>query len=487
MIKNFIIIYSRLLITMVLSLVTSSYVFRALGTEDYGLYSVVGGVVVILAFLNSAMVATTQRFLSFNLSEKQRLIEIFRISKTIHLYIGIGVFLLGETIGLYFVNNSLNFDESRRLAVNIVFQCSILSTLIMTINIPHLSMILVNKKVSFYALVGVVDAVLKLLLGLSLEHFFTDKLIFYAISNLFITSIMYGAFYWYSISHFQYIKSLKIIKSFIKMKEMLIFSAWNLIGVFAGLGQSVGVNILLNIYFSPQINSSRALSEQVYGAFNNINASAQTIYAPILINKFADSDDDLNSYIYLFSKLNFFVILMALVPTYYYLYELIELWLKSVPMHLISYLKILIIDLLIISFTGPLHTMIQATGDIKYYQIIVSGILLLNIPLGILFFQNHLPSETVFYSSLVLNALALIVRLVFLKYKNILPLNDYLLKVGLPSIFAVSIALIIYYFITPIYLKVILTEVVITLFLIHTFISNKNSIDLIKSIKEKMA
>lgn len=486
MIKNLIIIYSRLLITMVLSLFTSSYVFRGLGTEDYGLYSVVGGVVVILAFLNSAMVATTQRFLSFNLSEKQKLIEIFRISKTIHLYIGIGIFLFGETVGLYFVNNSLNFDESRRIAVNIVFQCSILSTLIMTINIPHLSMILVNKKVSFYALVGIVDAILKLILGLSLEHFFTDKLIFYAISNLFITLIMYGSFYWYSVSQFYYIKNLKLIKSFVKMKEMLIFSAWNLIGVFAGLGQSVGVNILLNIYFSPKVNSSRALSEQVYGAFNNINASAQTIYAPILINKFADSDEDLNSYIYLFSKLNFFVILMALVPTYYYLHVLIELWLKSVPLYLISYLKILMVDLLIVSFTGPLHTLIQATGDIKYYQIIISSILLMNIPLGILFFQNHLPSETIFYSSLMLNTLALIVRLVFLKYKNILPLNNYLLQVGIPSIIAVIIALLIYYFITPIYLKVILTEIIIILLITHTFVSNENSIDLIKSIKEKI-
>jgi hypothetical protein len=150
-----------MLFVMLLSFITSSYVFKNLGVNDYGIYSVVGGVVVILAFLNNAMVATTQRYLSFNLKDQNKIIEIFRISKTIHLFVALIVFIVAETFGLYFVNHFLNFDSSRIEAVNLVYQFSLFSMIIMILNVPYMSIILVHQKMSFYALVGVIDALLK--------------------------------------------------------------------------------------------------------------------------------------------------------------------------------------------------------------------------------------------------------------------------------------------------------------------------------------
>ena len=246
-----------MLFVMLLSFITSSYVFKNLGVNDYGIYSVVGGVVVILAFLNNAMIATTQRYLSFNLKDQNKIIEIFRISKTIHLFVALIVFIVAETFGLYFVNHFLNFDSSRIEAVNLVYQFSLFSMIIMILNVPYMSIILVHQKMSFYALVGVIDAVLKFGLAYLLFFIEQDKLSFYAAIIFIISIFTYSFYYFYALKNFSYIKNTQYIFSFKKMKEMINFASWNLLGVFAGLGQNVGVNVLLNIYFKPEINSSR--------------------------------------------------------------------------------------------------------------------------------------------------------------------------------------------------------------------------------------
>jgi hypothetical protein len=118
------------------------------------------------------------------------------------------------------------------------------------------------------------------------------------------------------------------------MKEMINFASWNLLGVFAGLGQNVGVNVLLNIYFKPEINSSRALSLQIYNAINNVNSNAQTVYTPLIITKLSQKKQDTNEYVYFFSKLGFFLICFMLVPVYFYLDTLLKFWIDLIPEYL---------------------------------------------------------------------------------------------------------------------------------------------------------
>lgn len=471
MIKSLVFVYLRLVIIMVLSLITSSYIFRTLGTNDYGIYSVVGGIVVILSFLNHAMIATTQRYLSFNLNDKNEFINIFSISRTIHIAIAVFILIIGETFGLYFINNYLNFPEIRRNAVNIVYQCSLLSVLVMTVNVPYLSIILVKQKISYYAFIGVIEALLKLVLAISLSFLFWDKLIIYSIILLLITILIYSAYYIYAIRKFNFIKNQKTILPFYKMKEMILFSSWNLIGVFAGLGQNVGVNIVLNIYFSLEVNSSRALSYQVYNALNNINTSAQTIYSPLIISKYAASERNYIDYVHFFSKLSFFIILALVLPFYYYASNIIELWLKQVPNYLVMFINLMMIELIILSLSGPLHALIEATGNIKYYQLIVSSLLLLNIPLGIIFFTNSYPPEVIFYISILLTILSLITRIIILRARNLISYKSYIKSVVAPVFFSISLLLILNQLINHDILKIFLMELVIIVFLLNSLLT----------------
>lgn len=485
LIKNIIFVYVRMLLIMFLSLITSSFVFKSLGVDDYGLYSVVGGVVVILAFLNNAMVATTQRYLSINLSNRNKIIEVFRISKTIHLIIAIIVLVFAETVGLYFINNFLNFEENRINAVNVVYQFSLLSMLIMILNVPYMSIILVNQRMSFYALVGVIDAILKFILAYGLLFIGWDRLIIYSIAIFFVSVVTYTFYYIYAIKEFKYIKKQNFIFSLDKMKNMMHFASWNLLGVFAGLGQNVGVNILLNIYFRTEINASRALSLQIYNAINNINSNTQVVYSPLIIRKYAEKESSALEYIYLFSKLSFFVISFVLIPIYFYLNEILEIWLENIPDYLNIFLKIMFIELLFVSLSGPLHSLIQGTGNIKWYQIIVSSLLLLNIPIGLILYYWGFSPDAIYYVSCILTIIALFFRISILDSRKLMNVNIYFLKVIFPILMMVLAFLAVNYAIANILFKVFVLEVIVLLFAAFSFHGVIDFSSLFLKVKEK--
>jgi O-antigen/teichoic acid export membrane protein len=485
LIKNIIFVYVRMLLIMFLSLITSSFVFKSLGVNDYGLYNVVGGVVIILAFLNNAMVATTQRYLSVNLSDRNKIIEIFRISKTIHLIIAIIVLIIAETVGLYFVNNFLNFEENRINAVNVVYQFSLLSMLIMIINVPYMSIILVNQRMSFYALVGVIDAVLKFILAFGLFFISWDKLIIYSMAIFFISVVTYSFYYIYAIKEFKYIKKQGFIFSLTKMKNMMHFASWNLLGVFAGLGQNVGVNILLNVYFRTEINASRALSLQIYNAINNINSNTQVVYSPLIIRKYAEKEDGTLEYVYLFSKLSFFVISFVLIPVYFYLNEILKIWIENIPDYLNVFLKIMFMELLFVSLSGPLHSLIQGTGNIKWYQIIVSSLLLLNIPIGLVMYHWGSSPDAIYYVSCILTIVALFFRISILGSRKLMNVNIYFLKVIFPILMMVLAFLTINYAIANILLKVFVLEIFVLLFAAFSFHGIVDFSSLFLKVKEK--
>lgn len=474
-IKNIGFVYIRLIIVMLLSLATSGYILRNLGANDYGLYSVVGGVVILLAFLNNAMAVTTQRYLSVHINNNEELVNIFKISKGIHLGISLIVLLLGESLGLYFLNNYLNFSADRNFAVNVVYQFSLFSIIIMILNVPYLSILLVGQKVNFYAFVGVIEAILKFFLAYFLIFVESDKLIFYAVILFLISLFVSGLYYFYAIRIFSFIRNVGYTFNFKQAKEMVSFAIWNLIGVLAGLGQNVGVNVLLNMYFKPEISASRALSLQIYNAFNTITSNAQLVYNPLIIRGYAEKTQSYEKYIFIFSKLSFFILVLIIIPVFFYLEPLLILWLKKVPVFLEIFIKIMFLELLISSLIGPLHSLIQATGNIKRYQFIVSSLLLLNIPIGFLLYENGFSPEKIYYVSFVLVFLSFIIRLFLLKIMKLLNLFKYFLEVILPiGIILLFIYIVNYFLNVSDFNKILLSESFVLIVILFLVWNNKD-------------
>ena len=483
-IKNIGFVYIRLIIVMLLSLVTSGYILRNLGANDYGLYSVVGGVVILLAFLNNAMAVTTQRYLSVHINNKEELVNIFKISKGIHLGISLIVLLLGESIGVYFLNNYLNFSADRSFSINIVYQFSLFSIIIMILNVPYLSILLVGQKVNFYAFVGVIEAVLKFFLAYFLIFVESDKLIFYAVILFLISIFVNSLYYFYAIRIFNVIKNVGYSFNFKQAKEMVLFAIWNLIGVLAGLGQNVGVNVLLNMYFKPEVSASRALSLQIYNAFNTITSNAQLVYNPLIIRGYAEKKQNYKKYIFIFSKLSFFILALIIIPVFFYLELLLVLWLKKVPIFLEIFIKIMFLELLISSLIGPLHSLIQATGNIKRYQFIVSGLLLLNIPIGFLLYENGFSPEKIYYVSCTLVFLGFIVRLFLLRIMKLLNLLKYFSQVILPiGLILLFIYMVNYFSNVSDFNKVLFSESFVLVVILFLIWNNKDIRNMLLRLK----
>ena len=176
-------LYIRMLLTMGVSLYTSRVVLNTLGIEDFGIYNVVAGVVVLFSFLNGALTQATQRFLTYELW-KQNLLkfkQVFSISLLVYLGLSLIIIILGESIGLWFLNTQLNIAEERMVAANWTYQFTLVTFFLNMMCTPYNAAIVAHEKMSFYAYISIVEVILKLLIVYLLMWVNFDKLISYSI------------------------------------------------------------------------------------------------------------------------------------------------------------------------------------------------------------------------------------------------------------------------------------------------------------------
>ena len=249
MAKNTIILYLRTILLMLISLYTSRVVLQTLGETDFGIYNIVGGVVVLFTFINNAMSASTQRFLNFELGrgDEKRLIEVFSISLSIHILIALLILLLGETIGLWFLNNKINIPGERMDAARIVYQLSLAACITNVLRVPYNASIIAYEKMSFYGLISLAEGTFKLVIVFLLLISPTDKLVLYSAFTLGITIIISFAYKIYcnrkfDCTHFHYVWN-KVLA-----KQLVGFSSWSLLGSASIIAINQGVGIIFNIF-----------------------------------------------------------------------------------------------------------------------------------------------------------------------------------------------------------------------------------------------
>ncbi len=448
---------------MVLSLYTSRVVLDVLGIEDFGIFSVVGGIVVIFGFLNNAMASATQRFLAFEMGtgNLEQLTNIFGTSFTLHIFIAIGIFILAETLGLWLLNNQLNIPEFRIEAANWVYQCTVFAFIISVIYVPFTAAIISHEKMTVFALVTILESILKLLIVISLDWFAYDKLKIYSVLIL-IISLIIGVFYsLYCVRTFPECR-LRLAWDKILFKKMSDFAGWNLLGVFAGITYNQGVNLILNVFFGPAVNAARGIVFQIHGAINGFVTNFQMAVNPQLVKSYAAGDRNyLYSLIYSSSKYSFYILLILSLPLLLQTEYLLNIWLKSVPNYTVIFTQLALIDLLICSISGSLQTTAQATGKVRLYQIIVSGILLLNLPISYLLLTFGFSPPATFFVAIFASLSALFARLIVLKHIINFPIQSFL-----KNVLYRIIVVIFFSSIVPYYLSTILNNSLINLVLI---------------------
>lgn len=445
--KNTLLLYFRLIFTMLVSLYTSRIVLNTLGVVDYGIYNVVGGFVTMFGFLNGAMSSSTQRFLSFELGRKDynKLHKTFIMSVNIHFIIALIIFILAETIGLWFVYNKLVIPPERLISALWVYHFSILSLMLNVISVPYNAMIIANERMNVYAVMAVIEVIMKLAIVFILVVINFDKLKIYAVL-FFSVSLIISSIY---ILHCnRNIKETKYKLYWNKplFQTLISFASWNLWGSFAYIIRGQGINVLLNMFFGPIVNAARGIAFQVSNALNHFVANFQMAVRPQIIKSYASDDFNfMKTLVYQGSKYSFFLLFILSLPILLETQTILKLWLNIVPEYTVLFTRLVIISTLIDSLSGTLMTAAQASGKIKTYQMIVSGILVLNLPVSYIFLKLGYEPQVTMYIGIVIYILALIARLIILRSLVKLKIRDFVIKVLTRTFFVTLFAPVLPY------------------------------------------
>lgn len=408
--KNTLLLYFRMLVIMLVSLYTSRMVLDALGVEDYGLYNVVGGIVVILSFLNGAMAASTQRFLNFELgrNNENELRKVFSSSVIIHLVVALLVVLLAESIGLFFLNTYMNISSTRLTAANWVYQFSVAATAISISSIPYNAVIIAHEKMSAFAYISILEAAFKLSIALLIGVVSFDRLVFYAFLLLCLNVIIRLVYVLYCKKHFEECKNVVLVKDKKLFRKMLSFSSWTIIGNLAYIFHTQGIAIILNIFFGATVNAAQGVSNQVNGVVSSFVHNFMIAMKPQIVKNYASGNlKDMYELILSGSKFSFFLVLIFVVPLSIETPYILHLWLKEVPEHTVMFIRLLLFVTLFDSFNSLLNAAQGATGKIKQYMITMTCVSMLHLPLSYWLFKlGYAP----YYAMVVYLALVIVMQ-----------------------------------------------------------------------------
>ena len=401
--KNTIFLYFRMILTMFVGLYASRVVLRTLGVSDFGLYNVVGGFVSMLSFLSSTMTNGTQRFLSYELGTHNynKLRAVFSNALTLHFLMAGALLLIAETIGLWFLYNYMTIPEGRETAAFWVFQFSIFTFLVSVIQVPFMSSLISHEKMDIYAYMSIYDAVMKLLVVYLIGIGNFDKLVFYSFLICLVqvsSALLYNI---YTQRHFEECR-LRFCFNGPLIKEMSKFSGWTLIGAFGYTANGQGVNVLLNMFFGTVINAARGIAFQVTNILAGFSRNLQVASNPQIIKLYADGQiEEMSRLARRTSKFCAFLLLLIMTPVFVDVEYILQIWLGEYPEHTPLFMRIVLIQALIQSMSGPVVTVTHAGGKLKMPNLTAGVAVVLALPISFFALKWGCSPETVLIINII--------------------------------------------------------------------------------------
>ena len=433
--QNTIMLYIRMLLIIVVTLYTSRIILNTLGVEDYGIYNVVSGVIVMLSFLNSSLGGAGARFIAFTLGKgkQDELKRIFSTVLCVHFILAGGIFIMGETVGLWFVLHKLVIPVERLTAALWVYHCSILTTVVAIISVPYNSLIIAHERMGAFAYISIIEVILKLFVVGLLVYIPYDKLIVYAILYLVVQVIIRLIYNYYCFTHFPESKTpLKWYPHL--LKKIAVYAGWTINGNLAVIGYTQGINILLNLFFGPVVNAARGIAVQVQAAVMTFVQNFQMAIRPQIIKSYAISDlEYMQTLVIASSKYGLFLMLILAFPIFLCIKSVLNIWLGIVPEYTVSFVCIMLLIGLLAPLREALINAIHATGDIKKFQIYEGTSLLMIVPSAyILLKVFHISPESVMLVYFFVEIFAQCIRVWIVLPKISISYSTYFHKIMLP-------------------------------------------------------
>lgn len=447
--SNTLVLFARMLIITFVNLYTVRWVLAGLGTEDYGIFNAVAGVVTASTCISSVLALSTQRFYSFAMGkgESDRLKEIFSVSLNIVVLIALFLFVLFEIAGPWLVSTQLTIPEERLEAAQWILQFSLFSFIFTLLQIPFIGAVFANENMRYYALISTIDCIVKLLIAYSIGITGGDDLVYYGAALMLEAFMVMMLYVIIARRKYPECKYTIVKKKKTLYKELFSFSGWSFYGALAGVGMTQGSTIILNVFFGPIINAAFGIANQIYNAINTLTNSVIIAFRPAMIKSYSAKENGyLEQLFFASSKAILYLLAMVLIPFIFEAETLLTLWLGECTPTMVLFSRLYTIYTICMALHNPITTIIQATGNIRKYSMYVESMTILCLPVSWCLFKLGMPSYFVFITMIGLCILAHIIRLLMLQTSiSDLTVSKYLAKLVLPGFLIISITTLIVY------------------------------------------
>lgn len=371
--KNTLFLYFRTFVILIVNLYTSRVILQQLGVEDYGIYNVVGGVVTLLTFMNAALSTGSSRFITYEMGKERNgdVKTIFQSTLFAHIVLALIIAFVAETAGIWFVYNKLVIDASRMTAAVLTYHLSVLTALMTIVQVPFTAMIIANERMDYFAYCSILDAILKLLIVFFLPLFVIDKLVIYAILLCLVQIIITTSYVLYCKKQFVEVTIHNFKTNWRKIKEIVSFSSWSLLGNAAHALNGQGVTIITNMFFNSSVVTARALSIQVNSAAMSMVQNIGLAANPQIVKLYSSGEYEKSRTLLLnTARYSFMLMLLLSVPLISVCREILTLWLVDVPEYTIIFVQLILIQSLFFTIDTALYTALYACGKVKQNALI---------------------------------------------------------------------------------------------------------------------
>ena len=448
--KNTLVLYFRMLFLMIISLYTSRVILDTLGIVDYGIHNVVAGFITMFSMISLALVNANTRFINFELGrgDFNRLSLVFSTAVTVHVGIALLFTLVAETIGLWYLNHVMVIPQDRIIAANWCYQFSIFNFCLGMINIPYRACIIAHEKMKTFAYVSILEGLGQLLISFVIIWNPFDRLIYYALLLFLLQNLIRYIYQSYCRKHFSECH-YKFIIDKRTIIQILSFSSWNMFGNGATLLKTHGGSLILNLFFGPTVNAARGLSVHVSHAVASFSTNFLMAITPQITQSYAKGD-----YSYLMklvcsgARFSFYLLFVISLPIIFNIDYILHIWLKDVPAHTAIFVQLAVINSIIYAITRPLVTAQNATGNVKAFQLTIGAVELLNLPIAYLVLWCGYPPASVLIVSVVLEIVAVFVRIFMVpqtmkEFSTTYFIKDVIVKCSVVSLLSIIIPLLL--------------------------------------------
>jgi len=439
--RNSIFLSIRMVFVLSISLYTSRIILQTLGVEDYGVYNVVCGFVSMFTFLNTSMSNGIQRFYNYELGKTgiTGANNVYVTSMLIQFLLGFLIIVVCESFGLWYLHSKMVIPESRMFAAEWIFQLSMVGFLLVIMQVPYTAAVMAHEKMDFYAVVSILDAVIKLILVVALPYVGYDKLIVFGIFSLLLHIFDFLMYFVYCKKKFEeitfsYRKENRINKTL--FSSMLSFSGWNIFGSFSNMMRDQGVNLIINLFYGPIVNAARGIAMQVNAAITSLVSSILTPVRPQVVQSFARNELDRSMRLtFSISKFSLCFLMLLALPISIEIDYILHLWLgKVVPDHSQMFCVIILATSAILIPMGTLATLVHASGKMVKYQLIGSIVKVLSVPIAYIMMKMGYAPEWALLAVLIFDGIGFVVGMFIIKTLMPFSIRHYIRFVILPLI-----------------------------------------------------